>query len=156
MAGTAHERLLQRGPSTLRSAAPRPTRVWAKTPRRPIGDGEVEDRSQSRAVRIVVDTDERLDPAVEVAMHHVRASDPDLIRSAVSEAIDPGVFEEASEDAANGDALAQALHAGPQRADAAHDEIDRDPGLRRLVQRVDDLLVDEAVELPGDPRGPAG
>ena len=33
---------------------------------------------------------------------------------------------------------------GPQRADAAHDQVDVDPGLAGPVERVDDLLVDDA------------
>ncbi len=41
---------------------------------------------------------------------------------------------------------------GHQAAGAADDEIDVDAGLRRLVQRLDDLDVDERVELEHDPR----
>ena len=40
---------------------------------------------------------------------------------------------------------------GLQRADAAHHDLDRHAGLRRAVERVDDLLVDQRVALDPDP-----
>ena len=40
--------------------------------------------------------------------------------------------------------------AGPQRADAAHVQADPHAGLRRRVERADDLLVDERVHLGDD------
>ena len=46
--------------------------------------------------------------------------------------------------------------AGPQAADAAHDEVDRHAGGGRLVERVDDLGVDQRVHLHPDRRRPAG
>ena len=48
--------------------------------------------------------------------------------------------------------VADARHAGPQRADAAHVQPDPDAGLRRRVERLDDLLVDERVHLGDDLR----
>ena len=50
---------------------------------------------------------------------------------AVAEADDAAVLEEAADDALDADVLGQAGHAGPQAADAAHDEIDRHAGLAR-------------------------
>ena len=47
-------------------------------------------------------------------------------------------------------------HAGPQAADAAHHEIDLHAGLARLVERVDDLGVDERVHLHPDRRRAPG
>ena len=55
------------------------------------------------------------------------------------------VLEEAADDRAHPDGLRQPGHAGAQRADAADQQLDRHAGLRGLVQRVDDLLVDQRV-----------
>ena len=52
--------------------------------------------------------------------------------------------------------LGQARNAGPQAADAAHDEVDLDAGLARLVELVDDLRVDQRVHLHPDRRRPTG
>ena len=46
--------------------------------------------------------------------------------------------------------LRQARYARPQAANAAHDEIDLDAGLARLVERIDDLRIDEGVHLHPD------
>ena len=54
------------------------------------------------------------------------------------------MLEEAADDADHADPVADALDTGPQAADAAHDEVDLDPGLRRAVQRLDRLGVDNA------------
>ena len=51
------------------------------------------------------------------------------------------------------DVLGQARDAGPQRADAADPQVDRDAGLRGAVQRVDHHLVDQRVGLEHDPGG---
>ena len=64
----------------------------------------------------VGDGHERLDPAVEVAVHHVGAADPVLVGA--HEVEDPRVLEEAPEDRAHPDVLREARHARPQRADA--------------------------------------
>ena len=62
------------------------------------------------------------------------------------------MLEEAADDADDADALADARKPGPQTADAAHDQIDLDARLRRAIQRVDDLGVDERVHLADDAR----
>ncbi len=45
-------------------------------------------------------------------------------------------------------------NAGAQAADAAHEERDRHAGLRRAVERLDDVGVDERVHLRDDARRP--
>ena len=68
----------------------------------------------------VGDAQHRLDPAIEVARHHVGRSDHVLgvVASGLAEAEDAGVLEEAADDRTHGDPLRQAGHAGPQAADA--------------------------------------
>ena len=66
------------------------------------------------------------------------------------------MLEEASDDGADGDVLADAGDAGPQAADAANDEVDFRAGLRGGVERFDEFLVHEGVHLGDDPRRFAG
>ena len=49
------------------------------------------------------------------------------------------MLEEAAEHRADADVLAQALDAGHERADRAHDEVDLGARLRRLVELLDDV-----------------
>ncbi len=58
------------------------------------------------------DAHERLDPSVEVAVHHVGAADVDLRVSVVVEREDARVLEVAAEDAAHPDILAQTRNPG--------------------------------------------
>src|SRR5699024_9070326 len=81
------------------------------------------------------------------------AADPHVGQLLVpGEGEDAGVLEEAAEDRADADVLAQPRDPGAQRADAADDDVDLDPRLARPVQRVDDGLVDDRVDLDLDPR----
>ena len=62
------------------------------------------------------------------------------------------MLEEAAEHAADGDVVAQPGDARPEAADPARDDVDGHAGGRRDVERLDDLLVDERVDLDADPR----
>ena len=64
------------------------------------------------------------------------------------------MLEETPDDADDANAVGEALDLRPQAADAAHDEVDFHAGLRREIQRVDDLRVHERVHLRDDARGP--
>ena len=66
------------------------------------------------------------------------------------------VLKEAADDGSDLDVLRQARDAGPQAADAAYNELDRDAGLTRAIERVDHRLVDQRVELCPDLRRAAG
>ena len=96
------------------------------------------------------------DAAVEVARHPVGARNEHFVLSAVLEVGDAGVLEEAIDERAHLDAFADAGDLGAQAADAAHEKRDGDAGLRRVIERVDDVGVDERVHLGDDPRGPPG
>ena len=69
--------------------------------------------------------------------------------------VDAGVLEEPPHDADDADPRGQGGHAGPQRADATHAEVDIHASLGRAVQRRDDVRVGEPVELGPDPGAPA-
>src|SRR5262249_54378709 len=92
---------------------------------------------------------------IEIARHHVGGADIDegpRRRQAVAgaEAVDAAVLQETADDALCTDVLRQSGHARSQAADAAHDEVDLHAGLTRLVQRIDDLRIDQRVELHPD------
>src|SRR6185369_12591418 len=74
--------------------------------------------------------------------------DPDLVLRRELE--DAAVLQVAAEHRADQDGLRQVRHARPQRADAAYQTADRDTVPGRVVQRVDDLFVDQAVHLDPD------
>src|SRR5262249_59731804 len=71
-----------------------------------------------------------------------------------AEADDAGMFEETADDALDADVVGEAGYARPQTADTAHDEVDLDAGLRGAVERVDQLLIHDLVELDPDVAGP--
>src|SRR4051812_27148796 len=72
------------------------------------------------------------------------------------EAHDAAMLEEAADDAFHADAFRQTRHARAQAADAANDELDRDAGLTRPIERIDDTGIDERVHLRPDRGGLAG
>jgi hypothetical protein len=65
------------------------------------------------------------------------------------------VFEEAADDRLDANALRQAGDTGPEAANAANDEVDLHARLAGVVERVDDLCVDQRVELHPDLAWPA-
>ena len=66
---------------------------------------------------------------------------------AVSERVDPRVFEKAPDDGLHADVLRQPFDAGTQAADAAHDEIDLHARGARIVERIDDAGSTSALHL---------
>ena len=76
-------------------------------------------------------------------IYEVGGADEDLGVAVVAEGVDARVLQEAPQDGAHPDVLAEALDAGAQAADAAHDDIDRHPGPRGPVEGIDDGLIDD-------------
>ena len=60
------------------------------------------------------------------------------------------MLEEPANDRAHPDSLRKPGHSGAERAHAADDEVDLRAGLRRRVERVDDVGVDQVVDLDCD------
>src|SRR5581483_8324087 len=87
----------------------------------------------------VLERDDDLDAVVEVARHEVRAPEIEPVLVAGLEVEEPAVLEEAAEHAPDANGVAHLRHAGPQRADAADDQVDARAGLGGGVQLVDDL-----------------
>src|SRR4029079_606704 len=91
---------------------------------------------------------EYLNAPVKVSRHHVGRGD---IHSGFCtgqalphpEAVDSAMFEEAPEDRLARDVLRQSCDARPEAADPANDKLDGYPSLRRLVERVDNVRIDQ-------------
>ncbi|KAG0920924.1 hypothetical protein G6F31_020527 [Rhizopus arrhizus] len=62
------------------------------------------------------------------------------------------MLQEAPHDGAHPDVLGQPRHTRPQRADAAHDQVDLHAGLAGLVELFDDLLFQQRIHLGHDAR----
>src|SRR5262249_12034834 len=67
-----------------------------------------------------------------------------------AESVDARVLQETADEALGADAVGEARNSRPEAAHPAHHEVDLDARLARLVERVDDLLVDERVHLHPD------
>ena len=100
----------------------------------------------------VFDPYERLDAAVEVAVHHIGRPDVDDGLASVLKREDARVLQEAPKHRTHPDILAESGHAGAQGANTAHDHIDGNSGLRGAVERVDNRLVYHGVALDLDAR----
>src|SRR6516162_8228122 len=72
-----------------------------------------------------------------------------------TEAINAAMLEEPTDNGFNADIFRKSWNARPQTADAANDEIDRDPRSRRVIKRIDDSWVDQRIHLHPDRRRPA-
>src|SRR5215472_14526380 len=107
---------------------PGPGAVGGQPPRGgALVHGQVDQVAQFGLLRRIRHPDQRLHSTVEVAVHQVRGTDPDLagVVYAVAERIDPRVLEEAAEHAADPDVLRQPRDPWAQRADAAHPHVHR-------------------------------
>src|SRR5215218_6041514 len=117
---------------------------------RVVGELEIEQAADLLAVALLAQREGRLDAPVEVALHQVGASEVHLLLVPVGEGEDTGVLEEASDKRDHADVLAHGLHAGPQAADAAYDQVYLHPGLGSFVEELDDLGVRKRVGLARD------
>ncbi len=57
------------------------------------------------------------------------------------------MLEEAADDALDADVVGEAGNTGPQTTDAAHHHVDLNAGLARAVERIDDAVIDDRIEL---------
>src|SRR5271157_668250 len=88
-----------------------------------------------------------LDSSIQVARHEVRAAKVNFFLSTVAEIEYPAVLQEAAKNAGDANVLASSGKVGPQAADAAHQQVNFDAGLRRLVEQLDHFLVHQCVHL---------
>src|SRR5271157_1037280 len=88
-----------------------------------------------------------LDSSIQVARHEVRAAKVNFFLSTVAEIEYPAVLQEAAKNAGDANVLASSGKVGPQAADAAHQQVNFDAGLRRPVEQLDHFLVHQCVHL---------
>src|SRR5690606_21060380 len=98
------------------------------------------------------DGNHAFDAPIQVSRHHVGGTDIDdrLIRRqavAVSEAVDSAMLQEAADDGFHPYVLRQARYLRSQAANAAHNQVDFDPGTTGVVQRIDDDRIDQRIHL---------
>src|SRR5438445_8152836 len=132
-----HEQLLD---VVVGTAGAYPLTVLLQIPRRgAVVESGVEEAGEVCARLPVRYHAEDFDASVEVAMHQVRGPDPVLRLTGTAEVVDPRVLEEPAEDRADPDVLGQPRHAGSDRAERAHQQVDTNAGDGRAVQGVDRL-----------------
>src|SRR5579875_3127980 len=90
---------------------------------------------------------ERLYPIIQIALHHIGAAEKQLLSPAIVEVEDPTMFQKAAYDAAHTNILADPRDARPQAADTPHNQLYPHPGLRSLIELVNDLRIDQGIQL---------
>jgi len=86
-----------------------------------------------------------LDAAVEIARHEIGAAKIDVGIAPVVKNIDAAMFEEAIDDASDGDVLAEARNAWAEATNSTNQELDGDPFLGGMVEGLNNFFVDEGV-----------
>src|SRR5215471_7748523 len=130
--------------------------VVAQDPRLPpVAQADIQYLPQLFPRALRQDGRDDLDAPGEIAVHPVRGPDEELsvhgMVVAVGEVKDPRVLEESSDDRPDANPLGPAGNAGPEAAEAAHDEIDGHARTGGLDQRLDDVRIFELVHLAHDP-----
>jgi hypothetical protein len=82
----------------------------------------------------ISDRIEHFDAPVQIAGHQVGAADIDVFAATGAEVIDAAVLEEAAYNAGDLCVVADAWNSGTQTADAAHQQVDPNAGLRGFIE----------------------
>ena len=98
----------------------------------------------------IADGRDYLDPRIKVARHHVGAADVRRRLDRGDEPEDARVLEEPTENRDHPNVLRQTRDTWTQATDTAHDQIDRDAGLRGCIQLINHLSINERVHLQRD------
>lgn len=96
-------------------------------------EGTIEKAVELGDVRGIGEAYERLDTAIEIAVHHVGTTYVQVSLTRVPEKEDPRMLEEAAQDASNPYRFAESRDSRTQCTDPPHPEIDTDPFLRCSV-----------------------
>src|SRR5262249_42426850 len=149
----SHENGLSRAvPSALARSSALPAAVCIQIPRLAVVRQQNVENTRDVVLRSrIFDRDDDLDAVVEVPRHQIGAAEErrGVIRGLENE--QSAVLEEAADDAAHPDGLAQIGNSGPQRADTAREDLDLRALLRGGVQLIDDVWIGERVDLDPDP-----
>ena len=87
------------------------------------------------------------DAAVEIARHKIGAAKIDVGIAPVVENIDAAMFEEAIDDASDGDVLAEARDAWAKATNSTNQQLDGDPFLGGVVEGLNNFFVYKSVGL---------
>jgi hypothetical protein len=87
----------------------------------------------------------------EVPEHAVSASNIYFIFTAIAEIVDPTVFQESADDAADGYGWGQPGRSGPERANPSNYHVDGQLGLRGFIQGPNQFSVGQVIELEYEP-----
>lgn len=109
------------------------------------------DIAQVRLVVPILHWKDDLDPAIEVPLHQIGATEVEFVVAVVMEVIHPAVLEKSPNNASDADRLAPAWDAGPEAANPSNDQVNFDAGLRRRVQRAYKIPIDQRVHLEDQP-----
>src|SRR5579875_119763 len=93
------------------------------------------------------DGDERLYAIIEVALHHIGATDVYFGITVIAKVVNAAVFQEATHDTAHANGFANAWQTRTQAADAAHNQIDWHTGLRGAVEQANNIRVGQRIHL---------
>ena len=114
---------------------------------------EIEDFDHALAKSDIANREHDFDPFVEVAGHPVGGAEIEIRLAAIFEIEDAAVLEEAPDETAYADTMAEASDARPESAGAANNEIDLDADARGAIESLDDGLIEQGVDLGDDARG---
>ena len=101
----------------------------------------------------VLDGENKLHAAVEIAGHPVRAAHVNARVAGIFKAEDTAVLQKLADNAHDSDVLADAFDARNEAADAAHDKLHAHTGLGGFIEKLDDLRVNEGVDFDRDAAG---
>src|SRR5579859_3925587 len=97
------------------------------------------------AQRQVFDREERFDTTIQVALHHIGASQIDLLVTIVAKVVDAAVLQETPQHTPDANIITDARQTRTQAAYAAHIQINADACLRGPIEQVNDLRIDKRI-----------
>ena len=121
-----------------------------------IGEVSGNNKFKKLSTKFLIENRENdFDAAVEIARHEIGAPKIDMGIAPVVENIDAAMFEEAIDDASDGDVLAEARDAWAQATNSTNQELDGDPFLGGVVEGLNNLFVHEGVGFNKNTGGPS-
>src|SRR2546421_6661240 len=89
----------------------------------------------------VFNGEERLNAAIEVALHHIRASKVNLLVAIIAKVENAAVFQEAPHLSLDMNVLAHAGNPRTQTTHAAHNQVNAHARLRCTIEQVNDIWI---------------
>src|SRR2546423_15332303 len=96
---------------------------------------------------LVLYREQCLNTTIQVALHHIRASQVYFFIATVAKIIDTAMLQETPYDTAHPNSIADTWYPGTQAADAAHKQIVANSRLRCVIQGIDNRRIGYHVHL---------